>query len=65
MEDRIGYCGIIGFVRFQDEQESYMGFGTELDSNTTIERLPHLFHTSQQVSQSRQPFAEHDIRPIQ
>ncbi len=43
MENRIGYCCIISFVRFQDEQESYVGFGmggggmVRLQHNTTID----------------------------
>ena len=41
MENRVGYCSIISFVGFQDEQETCMGFGTQrkggglLNSNTT------------------------------
>ena len=27
MENRVGYCSIIGFIRFQDEQESYAVLG--------------------------------------
>ena len=46
MENWIGYCSIISFVRFQDEQESYIGFGMEggrrvrLQHNTTIDSYP-------------------------
>jgi len=50
MENRIGDCGIISFVRLQDEQEPYvMGV---LGRNTRFDRSTNLSHTWQQASQS-------------